>query len=188
MTSRIAPPWIQVGSEGKRVDLPKGVNAPLSLSHIELDDLIPALSRQCRFNGHCKVFYSVLEHQCLVSALAPPGFKREALMHDLAEAITGDMITPLKRAGAKPALYDRIEVEVAKRFAFQWPSSTAVHAADQHAMRVEYQHLIPHTDPWPGMALMQTAFIPGVLGYLGRTPAQAETLWWDMWADALVDG
>lgn len=187
MTARQKPPWIQIGSEGKQVFLPN--LGAIQLDHVDLDDLIPALSRQCRFNGHCKVFYSVLEHQCLVSALAPVGFKREALLHDLAESLTGDLITPLKKAGAAAPLLARIEMAVARRFAFQWPSSPPVHIADHHAMRVEYHHLLPHATKWEGMNLTLSADIPAPLDhYLGRTPAQAETLWWDMWADALVDG
>ncbi len=186
MTARQKSPWIQVGAEGKKVELPN--TGAINLSHLELDDLIPALSRQCRFNGHCKVFYSVLEHQCLVAALAPVGFKREALLHDLAESLTGDLITPLKKAGGKLPLFGRIEMAVAKRFAFQWPSSKEVHLADAYAMRTEYEHLLPHTYEWEDMDLTLPPILPAAMSYvLGRSPAQAETLWWDMWADALIE-
>jgi hypothetical protein len=187
MTARQKSPWIQVGAAGKRVALPN--LGAIDFSHIELEDLIPALSRQCRFNGHCAIFYSVLEHCCLVSALAPVGFKREALLHDLAESITGDVITPLKRAGGKGPVMARIETALARRFAFQWPSSREVHRADSYALRIEYQHLLPHTEPWEGMDLTLPPSIPAIMGsYLGHNSQQAETLWWDMWADALVDG
>ena len=179
MTAR--RPWIQVGSSGKAVDLPS--SGPINLAHIELEDLIPALSRQCRFNGHGKIFYSVLEHMCLVSALAPAGFKLVALLHDLAESLTGDIITPLKKAGGAGPITTRIENAVARRFCFQWPAAKEVKDADLWALRIEYHHLLPHTTPWEGMDMDLPTTIPKVMqGFLGRSPEQAQTLFWDLWA------
>jgi uncharacterized protein len=38
-------------------------------SEIDLDDIAQALSNQCRFGGHCRVFYSVAQHSCLAAEL-----------------------------------------------------------------------------------------------------------------------
>lgn len=178
MTAR--RPWIQVGETGKAVELP--TSGPISLSHIELEDLIPALSRQCRFNGHCNVFYSVLEHMCLVSALAPIHLKREALLHDLAESLTGDVISPLKRAHGAGPIFARIENAVARRFIFQWPVAKEVKSADLWALRIEYHHLLPHTRSWETLDMDLPTAVPKCLhGYLGRSSEQAQNLFWDMW-------
>lgn len=188
MTARINPPWMQVGPHGKKLVLPN-VGA-IDLADINLSDLTPALSRQCRFNGHCNVFYSVLEHCCLVASLVEPEFRREALLHDLAEAVIGDIPTPLKQAGGKAPVMARIEVAVARRFAFQWPTSPAVKRADHVALHVEKKHLLPLcAHKWECIDPCVPTTIPGRMNnFLGRSPEQAQTLWNDMWADSLVAG
>jgi len=40
------------------------------LSEITLEDIARSLSMQCRWNGHCKEFYSVAQHCVLVSRTA----------------------------------------------------------------------------------------------------------------------
>jgi 5'-deoxynucleotidase YfbR-like HD superfamily hydrolase len=76
---------------GKLIDL----NNP-SESLIEISDIANALSQICRFGGHTRQFYSVAQHSCLVAGLAPKDLKKEALLHDAAEAYLGDVIKPLK--------------------------------------------------------------------------------------------
>lgn len=173
-------PWIQIGAKGKAIHLTK--TGTINFGHVDLEDLIPALSRQCRFNGHCNVFYSVLEHMCLVGALAPVEHKREALLHDLAESVTGDMVTPLKQVGGAGAIMTRIETAVARRFNFRWPTIKEVKDADTQALRIEYRHLLPHTSPWEVLDVEVSTTIPKVMqGFLGRSPEQAQNLFWDMW-------
>lgn len=60
-----------------------------------LSDIAGALSKICRFGGQIDRFYSVAEH-CVHCANLAIGFERHALMHDAAEAFTGDMVKPLK--------------------------------------------------------------------------------------------
>ncbi len=62
---------------------------------LDIRDIAWALAHQCRFNEHCRTFYSVAEHCCYASLLSrdPLG----ALLHDAAEAYIGDFPTPLKR-------------------------------------------------------------------------------------------
>jgi hypothetical protein len=69
-----------------------------------LIDIAHALSLQCRFNGHCKTFYSVAEH-CVRMAGMPkiqiPAIVGDVpqvwyLLHDAAEAYLADVPKPIK--------------------------------------------------------------------------------------------
>lgn len=75
------------------------------LAEIEIEDIAHALALQCRYNGHCRTFYSVAQHSVLVSIEVErllgyaPGWREVAmwgLCHDNSEAYIGDMISPLK--------------------------------------------------------------------------------------------
>lgn len=68
---------------------------------IEVNSIAAALSKVCRFGGHCPKFYSVAEHSIHATAMAiAEGFGGDALvavfLHDAAEAYIGDMMKPLK--------------------------------------------------------------------------------------------
>jgi hypothetical protein len=62
-----------------------------------LEDIAHALALQCRFNGHCRCFYSIAEHSLRVTQILPPELQLLGLFHDAAEAYVGDMVRPLKR-------------------------------------------------------------------------------------------
>lgn len=76
----------------------------LEVKDICLLDIAHSLALQCRFNGHCRVHYSVAEHsiraanEASVLGIDP----RYLLLHDAAEAYCGDIIRDIK-----PAIFDR---------------------------------------------------------------------------------
>lgn len=84
--------WIQTYT-GKKFDLfnPRAVD-------VCIEDIAHALANTCRFNGHCRKFYSVAEH-CIIAArhVSDPEFKVALLLHDATEAYIGDIVSPLKR-------------------------------------------------------------------------------------------
>jgi 5'-deoxynucleotidase YfbR-like HD superfamily hydrolase len=74
---------------------------PLKLKSEDIDikDIAHALSLTCRFNGHCKEFYSVGEHSIRVSGLLK-GLDNQltGLLHDATEAYMADIARPVKWA------------------------------------------------------------------------------------------
>ncbi len=69
---------------------------------IDILSIAAALSKICRFGGHCPRFYSVAEHSvhATIMAVRESVVDRNALLaiflHDAAEAYVGDMVKPLK--------------------------------------------------------------------------------------------
>jgi hypothetical protein len=63
---------------------------------IDLKDIAHSLSLLCRYNGHCKEFYSVAQHSVLMSRFFINSNPLFYLFHDVAEAYMGDITRPLK--------------------------------------------------------------------------------------------
>jgi 5'-deoxynucleotidase YfbR-like HD superfamily hydrolase len=105
---------------------------------INIEDIAHALSRQCRYNGHCEGFMSVARHSIWVAErLDDEGYNTEVqltgLLHDAAEAYLGDLVRPLKHTPFG-AMYLEVEAAleavIAERFSIPCPMPRAVRDAD----------------------------------------------------------
>jgi len=121
---------------------------------VHMEDIAHALSMQCRFNGHCKYFYSVAQHSVFCALAVSPEAKAWALMHDAAEAYLHDLPRPLK-----PFLEGYGELEeknlfcIAKRFGLIWPIPKHIHdeikEVDLRMLATEKAHLMqPCVKSW----------------------------------------
>jgi hypothetical protein len=63
---------------------------------IDIRDIARALSMQCRWGGHVRVFFSVAQH-CLHVSQHCPVNPLAGLLHDSAEAYLVDVPTPIKK-------------------------------------------------------------------------------------------
>lgn len=92
--------WIQTFSGKKFYPLnPK-------IEDIEILDIAEALSKQCRFSGHIKEFYSVAQHSVYVSYLCNKEDALCGLLHDASEAYLVDLPKPIKDSG----LFDNYKI------------------------------------------------------------------------------
>lgn len=128
---------------------------------VRIADIAAALSKICRFGGHCRVFYSVAQHSMLVSVvaedMAPEADKRLAAMwglcHDAAEAYLGDPIRPLKRHLLNFADIERGVLRViAAALGLPWPMPPQiarwVKIADEVALATEGRDLCGDPRDW----------------------------------------
>lgn len=125
---------------------------------IELADIAHALSHLCRFGGHCRTFYSVAQHCCVVAdAVEAAGGDPEtalcALMHDAAEAYLGDLPHPLKHRSPLGEQYRRIEEPLQQailaRFGLPLGARPLVKDIDRAALAAERALLMrPADDMW----------------------------------------
>lgn len=105
---------------GKRVDYEN-----FSKDDVDVTDIVYALSMICRFNGHCKKFFSVAQHSLLVYQISkeqeePPEVQLCALLHDAQEAYVGDLPTPLKvKLNIYKIIEQRIQKEILKKFGIE---------------------------------------------------------------------
>lgn len=137
--------WILTNS-GRHVDLLNP--AP---ENLEIEDIALGLSRECRFSGQTRAFYSVAQHSVLASRLVPEERALEALLHDATEAFLRDIPTPLKKRLPE---YARIEAvldrSIRQRFGLPEEMSPEVHRADRILLATEKRDLMPDDRcPWP---------------------------------------
>lgn len=122
-----------------------------------LEDIAHALSNLCRFNGHCRSFYSVAQHSVLVSENCVFAFR--GLLHDAAEAYLGDMSRPMKRSrlgGAYQLAEIHLQDTILLHFGFNQSDSIgaeiekdAVKLVDNRLLMTEKEQLvIPHSHIW----------------------------------------
>ncbi len=137
---------------------------------IEIRDIAHSLSLQCRFNGHCHMFYSVADHSVRVSRAVPERFALWGLLHDGAEAYLQDLPRPVKRAvqGYRELEEAMLRV-VAERFGLTWPMPGEVLEADEVLLVTEARDLMA-----PPPASWELSATPLVETIEPLSPAEAE--------------
>lgn len=120
---------------------------------VGLNDIASALSKNCRFCGHVREFYSVAQHSYIVSTLVPEEYALCGLLHDASEAYLSDICRPIK-----PHLSNYYEIEerlmnvIAEVFGFPWPMPKVVKDVDTRLLATEQRDLrdrpTGERDPW----------------------------------------
>lgn len=123
---------------------------------VRIEDIAWSISRQCRFNGNTRFFYSVADHCVYVGNLLPPEIRIFGLLHDAHEAYLGDIASPIKELLGKERIRQiekKIDVAIYEALGLNFPSEEILglaHKADVLALRVEAYHLMPSRGSWAG--------------------------------------
>ena len=105
-----------------------------------------SLSKVARCNGHTTgvLAVSVAQHCVLAARAAPTGFKFEALMHDAAECVTGDITTPLKQLlGDFKRIEKNIEASIRERWLLPVEMSKTAKDVDLRMAATEKRDVMP---------------------------------------------
>lgn len=134
--TRDASAWIQTYSGVRFYPLD-----PLA-EEVNIVDIAHALSNNCRFAGHTAEHYSVAQHSVAVSKLVPPEDALWGLLHDAAEAYTGDLPRPIKRYIPQwKQIEERLLDAVAARFNLPLPVPASVWYFDNVLLAMEARDL-----------------------------------------------
>lgn len=141
-----------------------------------LDDIMHALRLQCRFAGHCKRHYSVLEHSVRVARLLPQEFRGWALLHDASEAYISDLARPLKYL-PEFAGYRQIEANlmaaICQHFGLPIEQPEIVDRADKAMLWWEYKALFQqHLPEWEQWRVYGEEFPRGQIGFFSSYGVQ----------------
>lgn len=146
---------------------------------IEIKSIAAALSKICRFGGHCPKFYSVAEHCIHATEMAyHEGYTDDALaavfLHDAAEAYIGDMVKPLKVTMPQYAEAEK-RMEAAIQAAFnvdflKW--ADVIKRFDRAMLKAEKVTMWPEdTEKWAGFGEVEDR----VVQFQFWDPVQAES-------------
>lgn len=147
-------------------------------STIEVKSIAAALSKVCRFGGHCPQFYSVAEHCIHATAMAcSDGYTGDALiavfLHDAAEAYIGDMVKPLKVTMPQYGEAEqRIEAAIQAAFGIDFAKwMDVIKRFDRAMLKAEKVTMWPEdTEKWAGFSEIEDR----VVKFQFWEPRQAE--------------
>jgi hypothetical protein len=117
-----------------------------------------ALSNQCRFGGHSRIFYSVAQHSCLVADLlaARGAGTRDVLwglLHDASEAYLVDLPHPIKHRSDLGRLYAQAEIRlhevICERFGLPLQPPALLKPIDRALLATERRALTMVAWDWP---------------------------------------
>jgi len=117
---------------------------------ISVEDIAHSLGMKCRYNGHCRIFYSVGEHSCRVHDLLVSwsASKQECfwgLFHDAGEAYGPDVPRPLKKTPLMApfrAWEKRVQGVVMGKFGLSPEEPAAVKRADNVLLASEKEMIM----------------------------------------------
>lgn len=145
MNTTIRRPYVQHQS-GNRLWLDN-----LEDNIYNIGDIAHSLSHQCRYAGHCDIFYSVAQHSVLCSQMAPKEYALEALLHDIGESVCPDIPRPVKYFVKGIREFDEeISASMFKQFELKWPLSKEVHEVDNRMLATEARQIMHNSniDEW----------------------------------------
>ena len=133
-------------------------------SGLTIDVIAHSLSNLCRFTGHTREFYSVAQHSVYVRYVVPPEDAFAGLMHDAAEALLGDVASPLKALLPDyRAIEDRVGATLFAHFGLSPKLPDSVKHADRLVLSIEQRDLMPTGELWEstkGFSLPQEKIVP----------------------------
>jgi uncharacterized protein len=124
----------------------------------DIEDIAHALANQCRFGGHCRAYYSVAQHSCLLTDLVEAEHgdavaQRWALLHDAAEAYLVDLPHPLKHGSDLGRLFRQVEqplqAAICQRFGLQGEPPSRLREIDRALLATEKAALVRPAWDWP---------------------------------------
>lgn len=157
-------------------------------SDVTIDDIAGALSNICRFAGHLPRFYSVAQHALNVSLIVDQQYRKTGLLHDLAEAFTNDLPTPLKFAvPVFKELEVSIESAMSEKFAFEYPLPDAVKLADLQMLKIEKEQVKLCNAHWACLEGVEVDHLEHIPIMAPMTPEQAKAAFLQRWEEVCGD-
>ena len=137
------------GNQGKSANVtlwPSKINFDILRprgDQILIGDICHALSNICRYTGHIRYFYSILQHSMQVALWIKHlgGSKIQqfnGLLHDGSEFVCNDLSSPLKKnLKVYQQIEDLVQMVIANKFDLPYPFPDIVHEADILARKFE---------------------------------------------------
>lgn len=127
---------------------------------IDIQSIAAALSKICRYGGHCPRFYSVAEHCVLATNLAVIDGcslreQQAVFLHDAAEAYVGDVVKPLKLLLSEySTIEDRVEFAIENAFVVNFiRNHDTIKRYDRMMLKAEKEAMWPDDrEQWAGFA------------------------------------